>query len=455
MPPMATTEATLTSDLVDHRDSSVTRWLATTNATAFSVYCILAAFGTYFCMYAFRKPFTAATYEGMVAFGFGYKTVLITAQVAGYTLSKFVGIKVVAEMRARDRAVCILLLIAIAEIALLGFASTPAPWNFVWLFVNGLPLGMVFGLVLGFLEGRAVTEALSAGLCASFILSSGFVKSVGRTLLAEHQVDVFWMPFLTGMLFVIPLCIFVWMLAQIPPPSPQDERLRSKRSPMTQSDRRAFWRRNSIGLLGLLSIYTLLTITRSVRDDFAIEIWSELGVANEPTVFARSEFWVMIGVVAIAGLTSLLRNNRFAFLASIGMLSGGFLIVLAAVFCQSMNWLSPMTFMVLLGLGMYIPYVLFHTTVFERMIAALKETGNVGYLMYLADALGYLGYVGVMLFRNSVTADRQFLPLLNQVSIGVAAIASMLTVCLLIHYRKRIPDPANQLQSPTPSSATD
>ena len=36
----------------------------------------------------------------------------------------------------------------------------------VWLFVNGLPLGMVFGLVIGFLEGRKVTEALSAGpLC--------------------------------------------------------------------------------------------------------------------------------------------------------------------------------------------------------------------------------------------------------------------------------------------------
>jgi hypothetical protein len=27
----------------------------------FSAWCLVAAFGTYFCMYAFRKPFTAAT----------------------------------------------------------------------------------------------------------------------------------------------------------------------------------------------------------------------------------------------------------------------------------------------------------------------------------------------------------------------------------------------------------
>ena len=27
----------------------------------FGAYCIVAAFGTYFCMYAFRKPFAAIT----------------------------------------------------------------------------------------------------------------------------------------------------------------------------------------------------------------------------------------------------------------------------------------------------------------------------------------------------------------------------------------------------------
>ena len=180
---------------------------------AFSFYCIIAAFGTYFCMYAFRKPFTAATYDDLSIFGIGLKTALIAAQVSGYTLSKFLGIKFVSEMAPTRRAIAIIGLILVAELALILFALTPAPWNIFWLFLNGLPLGMIFGLVLGFLEGRKTSEALAAGLCASFILSSGFVKSVGRILIEKYHVDIFWMPFLTGLIFLLPLLGFVWMLA--------------------------------------------------------------------------------------------------------------------------------------------------------------------------------------------------------------------------------------------------
>ena len=36
---------------------------------------------------------------------------------------------------------------------------------------------LVFGLVLGFLEGRRMTEAFVAGLCASFILADGITTT--------------------------------------------------------------------------------------------------------------------------------------------------------------------------------------------------------------------------------------------------------------------------------------
>lgn len=408
--------------------------------TLFSAYCILAAFGTYFCMYAFRKPFTAATYEGTVWLGLGFKTILVAAQVAGYTLSKFIGIKAVSEMPARYRAVSIVVLISIAELALLLFAITPVPWNFIWLFVNGLPLGMVFGFVLGFLEGRKVTESLSAGLCASFIVSSGVVKSVGRSLMKHYHVDAYWMPFVTGLVFFVPLLGFAWLLAQIPPPSSTDEKLRTKRIAMDRSQRQALFRRHATGLSGLLAIYVLLTIIRCLRDDFAVEVWQELGVSHEPTIFARSEFRVMIGVVAINGLAILVRNNRTAFLSSIGLLGIGFAIVLAAVVGQKTGYLAPMPFMVLLGLGMYIPYVAFHTTVFERLLAAFRESGTIGYLMYLADALGYLGYVAVMIFRNTLTGEVDFLNLLIWSSVVVAFISMVVTTLLAVHFYRTVPN---------------
>jgi hypothetical protein len=387
-------------------------------------------------MYAFRKPFTAAKYEDMVWLGIGFKTILIASQVTGYTLSKFIGIKVVSEMPPKYRAVSIIVLIAIAEAALFLFATTPAPWNFIWLFVNGLPLGMVFGLVLGFLEGRKFTEALAAGLCASFILASGFVKSVGRTLIHDYQVDQFWMPFLTGLVFVVPLVICVWLLSQIPPPTAEDERLRSTRKPMNRQARRALFNRHWFGLIALLSIYVMLTVVRSIRDDFAVEIWQELGVSDEPTVFARSEFWVMVCVIVTNGLAFMIKDNRVAFVSTLGLLCVGFLIVLGSVFGQQSGQLSPMMFMVLLGLGMYIPYVAFHTTLFERMLAAFRETGTIGYLMYLADAFGYLGYVAVMFFRNNTTGEQGFLDLVNWVSVVISIVSTLIALGLVVYYRR-------------------
>ena len=424
------------------------RWLSQRLAKAkpatFSAYCIVAAFGTYFCMYAYRRPFTAATYEDTVWLGVGFKTILVTAQVAGYTISKFIGIKIVSEMPAKYRAVAILGLIAIAEVALLLFAVTPVPWNFVWLFVNGLPLGMVFGLVLGFLEGRKVTESLSAGLCASFIVSSGFVKWIGRILLQEYQVDPYWMPFLTGLIFVVPLLICVWMLSQIPAPSSDDELLRTKRAPMPKAERRAFFGRHAVGLIGLLSIYVLLTVIRSLRDDFAVEIWQQMGVADEPAVFARSEFWVMVGVIVINGFTIYIKNNRTAFLTSIAVIGSGFSVVLAAVYGYRSDYLSPMLFMVMLGSGINVPYVAFHTTVFERMMAAFRETGTIGYLMMLADAMGYLGYVSIMIFRNTSSGEVDYLQLMIWVSVGVSVISTVVTLFLAVHYYRRIPHESNR-----------
>ena len=71
----------------------------------------------YFCMYAFRKPFTAGAYTSTTFWGADYKTVLVVAQVLGYAVSKFVGISVVAEVQPCAWA-ALLGLIARAEVAL-------------------------------------------------------------------------------------------------------------------------------------------------------------------------------------------------------------------------------------------------------------------------------------------------------------------------------------------------
>ena len=438
----------IADDMNTNSESSIAKRLRRAGPFAFSTWCIIAAFSTYFCMYAFRKPINAGTFEGTMLQGVGYKTILLTAQLVGYTLSKFLGIKVVSEMPASRRVAGILTLIGIAELALLLFALTPAPWNFVWLFVNGLPLGMVFGLVLAFLEGRQMTEALAAGLCASFIFASGVVKTVGRILVVEYQVSEFWMPFLTGLLFVPPLLLGVWMLSQIPQPSAEDIALRAARPPMTRTERRAFLNRHLLGLSGLLFIYMLLTVMRSIRDDFAVEIWRDLGIDKEPVVFARSELWVTVFVTIVSGAAILIRNNRTAFLTSLALMGFGFGLIMTSLAGHGNGWLGAFPFMVLLGLGMYIPYVAFHTTIFERLIAASRDTGNLGYLMYLADALGYLGYILVLVLRSRVSDDLNFLQLLNVSSAAIAVMSAAVLVFVAIHYYRRLPRSRDSVPSP-------
>ncbi len=388
-----------------------------------TLWATVAAFGAYFCMYGFRKPFTAAGYGDMVLWGLGYKTVLVTAQVFGYTLSKFIGIRVIAEMEPQRRAPLLLAFVSFAHLALLLFAVVPAPWNALCLFLNGLPLGMVFGLVLGFLEGRRVTEMMTAGLCASFILADGVTKSVGTYLLAAG-VTPFWMPFVAGTIFLLPLCVFVWMLARVPPPDATDIALRSERAPMTRNERRALFQKYAVGITLLCGVYLLLTLLRSVRADFAPEIWRGLGYDGQPAIFTQSELWVACGVLLANGAAILIRDNRRAFFAALATAALGFACAGCAWLGWHNGWLDGFGFMVLVGLGLYLPYVAMHTTIFERLLALTGERGNLGFLLYLADSFGYLSYVAVMLARNLMTAETNLLPFFLKLT-GFITVASV------------------------------
>ncbi len=411
----------------------------TANSGYLCVWAIGAAFCTYFCMYAFRKPFTAGEFTGMSLGGVEYKTVLVVSQVLGYTLSKFIGIKVVSEISAERRAIAIAGLIGVAELALVVFAVVPAPWNFAALFFNGLPLGMVFGLVLAYLEGRRLTEALSAGLCASFIMSSGVVKSVGRALVLNYGVSEYWMPALTGLIFAPPLAVSIWMLTRIPPPDSADVEHRTERKPLTRMDRWAFFRKYSTGLSLLLGIYIVLTILRSVRDDFAVEMWNSLGVSQKPEVFAQTETLVMFAVTALNAAAILVARNRTAFLASLGLIGGGFCLVGLSSALQSAGAVGPFAFMVLSGIGLYVPYVAFHTTVFERLIAATRDKANLGFLMYLADSTGYLGYVGVMIASAGGFEHSDMLGFFHMLAYIVAAASIVAVLCAIAWFMRRIP----------------
>lgn len=399
---------------------------------------MIAAFGTYFCMYGFRVPFKAAAYEHQFDFSGNWqldeKSIFVIAQVIGYTISKFLGIKFVSEIPPHRRAVAILGLIGFSEMALVGFGASGRPWNIAFIFLNGLPLGMVFGLVLGFLEGRRTTELLAAGLCTSFILADGVMKSVGQSLIATCGED--WMPAVAGSVFALPLCVFVWMLTQIPRPSQADESHRQVRTVMGGAARWQYLRKYLWGLTPIIVVYLLANILRSIRGDFARELWTDLGV--DPSEFAKrftqSEIWVGFLVLAINGSCVLFGHNSRAYLSSLSICAAGLILLICTCFLQAQKQLSPLTFMVLVGLGLYMPYVAIHTTVLERFIALTREKGNLGYLMALVDSSGYFGYVLVLLVRKFVKLEGNILQFFLATCIAAGTISLLSVGWSILHF---------------------
>ena len=397
----------------------------------------IAAFGAYFCMYAFRKPFSVATFEGLSYFGIDYKILLIIAQVIGYTLSKFLGIKIIAEMPKTRRLLLLVSFIVFAELALLGFAVVHPPYNILFLFLNGLPLGMIWGIVFSYLEGRKTSEVLGVILCSSFIVSSGAVKSVGKYLMDVHSISAFWMPFFTGLLFLLPLLFFAFLLEKLPSPSQNDILKKSLRKPLNKTERIQLFRKFAFPLTILVIFYTALTAIRDFRDNFARELWDSLGYEDSSSIYSVSEIPIAIVVLAILGVIGSVANNKRAFNYYHYILIFGCLTVITATFLFQTGSLPPLFWMILSGFGMYICYVPFNGLYFDRMIATFKIKGNVGYLIYIADAFGYLGSIAILLYKNFGQAQLSWLNFFIYSIYFLGAIGIMISITALFFFNKK------------------
>ncbi len=368
----------------EHKSFSFAHW------TKHPLWSMVAAFGCYFCVYGFRKPFTAGQYVDQYWLGIHWKSILISSQIAGYMLSKWCGIFFVSSITWEKRARAILISILIAELALLGFGIIPKPWNLVFLVMNGLPLGMIFGYIQGFLEGKKNTELYIAALGSSFILADGVSKSVGINILIWGFSET-WMPFFAGLLYALPLLFFVWMLMRIPKPSEQEVADRAERTPMNQADRIHLVKQLWPGILTISILYLFASLLRGMRSDFAPEIWKFLGFKSLPETYSQTEIWVTVGILAINGSLVLIRSNYKAFFTSILAIATGFLLLIIAGF-WGIDSMGPFWLIVLTGFGIYLPYLTITTSVFERMIAITRHKANIGFLMYIVDSVGYLGY---------------------------------------------------------------
>lgn len=417
--------------------SKITSWLSQTNALNFTLYTSISAFCLYTCIFALRKTFGVATYEGLQLWGVDYKIWMVISQVVGYMLSKFIGIKIVSELGSNSRAKGILLMVSIASVSWLFFALTPQPYNLIFLFFNGLPLGMVWGLVFGYLEGRKFTEVLGASLSVSFIFSAGFAKTVGGFIMADWGTSEFWMPFVSACLFFPPLLLFLWLLDKIPPPTAEDEALRTKRQPMTGKERIRFTLTFLPGLVLLVLTYMLLTAFRDFRDNFSAEIWKLLGYGDKPFVFTKTEVPVTIIVLIVIASLMIIKNNYKAMIINHIIVLIGMMTVGLSTLAYEKDIIGPTAWMVLVGMGLYFGYIQFNSIFFDRLIATFRYVSTVGFLIYLADSFGYLCSVGVLLYKEFGNSNLSWEKFFIQGGYILSIAGSILIILSLLYFHSK------------------
>ncbi len=400
-----------------------------------ALYAAFVSFGTYVFIFGFRKSFTVCTFDGLTFGPIAFKTALVISQMLGYLLAKFYGIKFISGLKKVDRYKIIFLLTGISWLAWLLFAIVPTPYNVAFLFLNGFPLGMLWGVVFSYVEGRKTTDFIGAALAVSFIFSSGWVKSVGAWLMGQYQISEFWIPFFTGLVFALPLALFVYGLEKVPPPSEEDETLRTKRIPMTAMDRKQLVKQYLPGIIAFTAIYLFATIFRDIKDNFSAEMWNEMGFGSKPAIFTQTETPVTIFILIIIAAVVIIKNSFKALMIAHFLILIGFIIAGASTYFFTNGILDPFWWMIWVSLGLYLVYIPFNSIYFDRLIAAFSMKGNAGFFIYVVDSIGYVGSVSVMLVKEGTSLDIRWVDFFSKNVMLLSLVGVFITVYAIYYFR--------------------
>ena len=394
-----------------------------------------AALLSYSLVYALRKPYTAALFDGYEVFGMDYKVVVTIVQIIGYVISKFIGIKLISELKRENRLKYILGFIVLAEVSLVLFGLLPAPYNIVAMLLNGLSLGCMWGIIFSFIEGRRMTDILASLLGVSMVISSGTAKSAGLYVMNSLHISEFWMPALIGAVALPVLALLGYVLNALPQPTAEDIAMKSERETLNGEQR---WKlfRNFMPFLSLLFVANIvLVILRDIKEDFLVKI---IDVSNYSSwMFAQVDSVVTVIILIIFGLMVFVKSNLKALTVLLSLIIVCMIVMSVVSFGYEQLQLNAVTWLFIQSLCLYMAYLTFQTIFFDRFIACFKIRGNVGFFIAMNDFLGYTGTVVVLVVKEFMNPDINWGIFYNQLAGYVGIVCLVAFVCSLIYLHQR------------------
>nr|WP_129730621.1 DUF5690 family protein [Parabacteroides goldsteinii] len=394
-----------------------------------------AALLSYSLVYALRKPFTAASFENAEFFDMDYKVVVTISQILGYVISKFIGIKLISELKPEERFKFILTSVLLAEASLILFGLLSTPFNVAAMFLNGLSLGCMWGVIFSFIEGRRVTDILASLLGVSMVISSGTAKSVGLYVMNHLQVSEFWMPALIGTVALPLLLLLGWALNKLPEPNKEDIAMKSERETLNGKQRWELFK-SFMPFLSMLFVANIaIVVLRDIKEDFLVNIIDV--TAYSPWLFAQIDGVVTLIILGIFGLMVLVKDNLKALSVLFGLIITGMIVMAVVSFGQQQFQLSPVVWLFIQSLCLYIAYLTFQTIFFDRFIACFRIRGNVGFFIVTTDFLGYTGTVLVLVLKEFCNPDIDWAVFYNRLAGYVGIFCCITFICSFVYLHQR------------------
>jgi hypothetical protein len=206
---------------------------------------------------------------------------------------------------------------------------------------------------------------------------------------------------------------------------------------MNAAARAAFLAEYGIGVGLLILAYVLTTALRDFRDNFAAELWNGLGYGNGAAIFTASELPVAVLALAALGLIIMVRDNSRALIVIHAVVVAGFALLGGSTWAFQAGWLGPVAWMILSGAGLYMAYTPFNAMLFDRLIAVSGRIGTAGFLIYLADASGYIGSCALLIWRNFGLVQLNWLQVFTASAYGTSILGTLFVGLSAVFFRRK------------------
>ena len=75
---------------------------------------------------------------------------------------------------------------------------------------------------------------------------------------------------------------------------------------------------------------------------------------------------------------------------------------------------------------------------FERWIAVFKYAGNIGFLICISDSFGYLGSVGVLIYKNFFSPEVDWLQFILTAAYVAGSVITVVSLALLGYFYRKV-----------------